>query len=73
MFSQLNIPFQNRQQALIAEQSLSPDPVLKPDQSKIEYSVSDDEANGDSSLLRIDVRGMDDRIVRVTANNLLES
>ena len=71
--SQLSIPFQNRQQALIAEQSLSPDPVLKPDQSRIEYSVSDGDANGDSSLLRIDVHGMDDRIVRVTANNLLES
>lgn len=69
--SQLDIPFQSRQQALVAEQALRPDPVLKPDQSRIEYSVCGSEDCG--GVLRIDVQGVDDRVVRVTANNVLES
>lgn len=65
--SQLNIPFQCAKYAIIAQKSLFPDPVLKAGQSKIEYSITND------SILHIKVFGIDDRIVRVTVNNLLES
>jgi EKC/KEOPS complex subunit PCC1/LAGE3 len=44
--------------------------VLKQDQSRIEYSISNNDIN---SILHIKVFGIDDRIVRVTVNNLLEN
>lgn len=62
----LNIPFESNKQASIAEKTLSPDPILKPGQSQITYSVHD-------STLHINVQAIDDRVVRVTVNNLLEN
>ncbi|AWU74745.1 uncharacterized protein C5L36_0B00120 [Pichia kudriavzevii] len=63
---QVNIPFGSIEQARIARDALRPDPVLKSDQSSLEYSVQD-------SQLNISVRGVDDRIVRVSVNNVLEN
>lgn len=62
----MNIPFETAKQVNIAQQTLSADPVLKPDQSRISY------VNKNTSL-DITVEANDDRTVRVTVNNLLEN
>ncbi|TID15836.1 hypothetical protein CANINC_004366 [Pichia inconspicua] len=62
----LNIPFDTYKQASIAEKTLSPDPILKQGQSQIDYSIND-------TTLNINVQAIDDRVVRVTVNNLLEN
>ena len=63
----INIPFLNNNHALIAQKSLSPDPMLKPDTVNVQYKIKN------NSILNIVVNGIDDRVIRVTVNNLLEN
>lgn len=62
----VRVPFATSKQAHIACKALSPDPVLKADQAKLDYSVED-------TSLMVVISSLDDRILRVTANNMLEN
>ncbi|KAI5950178.1 PCC1 [Candida jiufengensis] len=62
----LNIPFETSRQAQIAQNTLLPDPVLKSDELKIEYTTNE-------NVLNIKFSGISDRVIRVSISNVLDN
>ncbi|QPG76320.1 hypothetical protein FOA43_003706 [Brettanomyces nanus] len=63
---EFSIPFQNESQSTIARNSLSPDPILKPDELNVTFSSK-------ANVLNILFEGSSDKVIRVAANNVIEN
>ncbi|ODQ77212.1 hypothetical protein BABINDRAFT_15704 [Babjeviella inositovora NRRL Y-12698] len=63
---QLDVPFITTRQATIALNTLSPDPILKPNEITVEYSTKD-------TQLSIVFKGLSDRVIRVAISNVIEN
>lgn len=63
---ELNIPFETNKQATIAQNTLSPDPILKKEELTVEYTVND-------SNLICSFKGVSDRVIRVAISNVLDN
>lgn len=63
---QFCIPFESERQSTIAANSLSPDPMLRPEELTVDYHT-------DGPQLHITFEGASDRIIRVAANNVMEN
>lgn len=62
----LNIPFETERQAVIASNSLSPDPILKASELTLKYSNED-------NVLVCKFDGLSDRIIRVAASSVIDN
>ncbi|EGW35606.1 uncharacterized protein SPAPADRAFT_58825 [Spathaspora passalidarum NRRL Y-27907] len=63
----LSIPFETHEQATIAKNTLSPDPIVKSvDEFNIEYEIND-------NILQILFSGASNRIIRVTISNTIDN
>ncbi|CCE63117.1 hypothetical protein TPHA_0E00200 [Tetrapisispora phaffii CBS 4417] len=62
----LNIPFETSKQASIAAQVLKPDPQLRPEEFKVDYSSQ-------GSDLVVNFQSVDDRVLRVGVSNVIDS
>ncbi|ODV95402.1 hypothetical protein PACTADRAFT_3102 [Pachysolen tannophilus NRRL Y-2460] len=65
----LQIPFENSKQSAIAQGSLAPDPILKPNEISVIYSINSKNPN----ILEVKFSGDSDRVIRVAANNVIEN
>lgn len=63
---EINIPFETSSQAMIAKNTLSPDPILKNDELTVDYQV-----NGSNLLCTF--HGVSDRVIRVAISNVLDN
>ncbi|GMM27961.1 chromatin DNA-binding EKC/KEOPS complex subunit [Martiniozyma asiatica (nom. inval.)] len=62
----LTIPFESEEHAKIAQKTLSPDPVLKPQELRVTYATK-------TQNLIIKFDGISNRAIRVSANNTMEN
>ncbi|CAX42447.1 component of the EKC/KEOPS complex, putative [Candida dubliniensis CD36] len=63
---ELNIPFETSNQAEIAKNTLSPDPILRSDELTIDYAT-------DSNNLKVKFSGVSDRVIRVAISNMIDN
>ena len=63
---ELNIPFETFNQAAIAKNTLSPDPILRSDELTIDYAT-------DSNNLKVKFSGVSDRVIRVAISNMIDN
>ena len=63
---ELNIPFETFNQAVIAKNTLSPDPILRSDELTIDYAT-------DSNNLKVKFSGVSDRVIRVAISNMIDN
>ncbi|EEQ44900.1 conserved hypothetical protein [Candida albicans WO-1] len=63
---ELNIPFETFNQAAIAKNTLSPDPILRSDELTIDYAT-------DSNNLKAKFSGVSDRVIRVAISNMIDN
>lgn len=66
MHRHLEIPLVTARQAQIAVQVLKPDPILRPEDFKVEYTSED-------NLLRVKFLSVDDRVLRVGVSSVIDS
>ncbi|CAK9442164.1 uncharacterized protein LODBEIA_P59070 [Lodderomyces beijingensis] len=62
----LKVPFETQKQAIIARNSLSPDPVLKSNELNITFEV-------DEKTLVCKFAGISDRVIRVSISNVIDN
>ncbi|CAK7895493.1 EKC/KEOPS complex subunit Pcc1p [[Candida] anglica] len=62
----LRIPFETEKQAIIARETLSPDPILKGTEMSVSYSA-------DKSVLVCQFAGVSDRVIRVAVSNVIDN
>lgn len=62
----LRIPFINANQAQIASNTLSPDPILKGNELKVQY-------NAEENILVCLFSGVSDRVIRVAISNVIDN
>ncbi|KAG7660994.1 PCC1 [[Candida] subhashii] len=62
----LKVPFETQAQAIIARNALSPDPILKEDELKVQYSNND-------NILECKFSGISDRVIRVAISNVIDN
>lgn len=62
----ITVPFERDEHALIAKNSLSPDPILKLDEIQVNYSTK-------QSDLVCKFNGISNRVIRVAISNVLDN
>ncbi|KAK6453583.1 transcription factor Pcc1-domain-containing protein [Scheffersomyces xylosifermentans] len=62
----LKVPFETARQALIASQTLSPDPILKGNELDVTYDAED-------TTLLLKFSGISDRVIRVAISNVIDN
>ncbi|CCH43823.1 L antigen family member 3 [Wickerhamomyces ciferrii] len=65
-FSELKIPFETAKQSKIAQNTLQPDPILRPADIDVKYSTEEE-------ILVIKFDAVSDRVLRVAISSVLES
>ncbi|KAK6463059.1 transcription factor Pcc1 [Scheffersomyces coipomensis] len=63
---QLEVPFETAKQAIIAASTLSPDPILKPNEVSVNYK-------SDENKLICQFQAVSDRVIRVAVSNVIEN
>ncbi|CCD25323.1 chromatin DNA-binding EKC/KEOPS complex subunit PCC1 NDAI_0E05060 [Naumovozyma dairenensis CBS 421] len=67
---EIRIPFPEERMATIAQQVLSPDPILKPEDFQVEYLKP---ATQHNNVLLVKFQSIDERVLRVGVSSVLDS
>lgn len=62
----LNIPFETKEQATIAQNTLAPDPILKVDELKTEFTTND-------NIFVCSFSGVSNRVLRVAVSSTIDN